>query len=137
MKDMNQNFTTLSELDVNTERGRARLWGAGVPIEVWSTGYKHWYVVTNIAQLSTHLGCKKFRIKPFETPKHTIEIPQCLSEAPAMRTTYWSIDTSYGMGYKSWRWDETQFDKNLLRNGQCFATEEDVKAVVAAMRGEK
>ena len=122
----------LNKLDVNEDQDRAMLWGAGVPIEVWSESGDGWRIVTNITQLSTHLWSRKFRRKPIT---RTIIIPQCLTEAPAMGTMYWSIDLDEYFGYRSICWGGDKFDMELLEKGQCFATENDVKAVLAAMKG--
>ena len=122
----------LEKLDVAKAEDRAVLWGAGVPIEVWSEGGHGWYIVTNIAQLSTHLWSRKFRLKPIT---RTITIPQCLTEAPKIGSFLWGLNVYIQEGYFRTIWEDSHIDRVAIRNGGYFATEDDVKAVVAAMRG--
>ena len=124
------------KLDLTKQNERIAAWCLGVELQYWNETYKCWWDVTELACL-TLWSHREYRRKPVETPKRNITIPQCLTEEPEVGTTVWMLCLDLTQGYGSWKWKNKNFDKNGLANGYCFATEEDVKAVVDAMRGEK
>lgn len=126
----------LDKLDVNNEKDRAVLWGLGVEIEVWNSARNTWIPIQEAYQLSHDL-VRVYRRKQTETPRRTITIPQCFTEAPEIGATCWFLASSLFDGYVGRPWEDAFIDNVFLKNGAVFATEDDVKAVVAAMRGKK
>lgn len=128
----------LDKLDVNKPQDRAILWGLGVEIEVGGWNASSWHPIKEGFDL--FFNKNKFRRKPIETPKRTITIPQCLTEIPENGQIFllngYADDGCEEIKCQTHHL-ENSFIKRHLRNGFCFATEEDAKAVIAALRGEK
>ena len=122
------------KLDLTKQNERIAAWCLGVELQYWNETYKCWWDVTELACL-TLWAHREYRRKPIETPKRTITIPQCLTEAPAFDTKYWRTSSNNKTGFAAWAWINDDSDKDALANGICFAKEEDAKAFVAAMRG--
>ena len=120
----------LENLDVNKPEDRAVLWGLGVEIE-FSPNNECWY---KVMEHCLNIPYAKYRRKPVETPKRNITIPQCLTEAPAMGTRTWALNVYTEEGYYCVVFTDSLADRIAIRNGGYFATLEDVKVVVAALR---
>ena len=117
----------LNKLDINDEHDRAMLWGAGVQIQ-WHYSGDVWYEVTCGQNL---FSAMIYRRKPIT---RTITIPQCLTEAPARGSFYWSL-WGNSMNATQFKWNGSAFDNSMLLFGLCFATEGDADAFATAMKG--
>ena len=122
----------LDNLDPNIEKDRAVLFGLGLHLEVWTEGSNFWLPVTGVGQLQSFCGVRKFRRKPIT---RTITIPQCLTEVPESGTTVFFVCLTTSDGYSDIEWAGSALEIAELKNGGIFATEEDAKAFVTAMKG--
>ena len=124
----------IDKLDITDEKQRLLAWCLGADLEWYKDGgLRQWHGIKSFVDLSSGLN-RKFRRKP---DIRTIEIPKCITEVPADDTECWKIAMNMKCGYEMWQWSGDDFDLRSLANGQYFHSEDDVKAVIAAMRGEK
>ena len=120
-----------NQLDISKQNERIAAWYLGVEIEWYDESSNCWHLAIELYNLEWSL--RKYRRKPIETPKRNITIPQCLTEEPKIGAVYWIVHFNGDNLVAEWMWEGGWLDKRLLANGLCFATEEDAKAVVAAM----